>query len=414
MLKNNIVNRCSKGMEPLLFLVHRIPYPPNKGDKIRSFHFLKHLSEHFDVYLGAFIDDEDDLAYISTVKQYCTDVNLISINPIWRTAISAKGLLTGSSLSVPYYDIDSMHHWVDSAIQQHQIKKAFVFSSVMAQFVTRYKNMDIIADFVDIDSDKWRQYAEKKSWPISWVYSRESKCLLDYEMKVTKQSSQVLFVSEKEAELFKTFSHELSPKIDFVNNGVDIDFFTPSKSFSNPYKEHETAIVFTGAMDYWANVDAVVWFVEKVMPELRTKKKGMVFYIVGSKPSSQVRDLHAHDDVVVTGRVDDMRPYIQYADVIVAPLRIARGIQNKVLEAMAMGKPIVASPQAMEGIDADVSGVKVADEPNEFVGAVLDMLLSESYLFGNREFVEANFSWLESGNKLVSIINNIALPEEKS
>ena len=399
-------------MDNLLFLVHRIPYPPNKGDKIRSFHFLKHLSEHFNVYLGAFIDDVDDLAYVSHVNEYCSEVKLITINPTLRTAISAKGLLTESSLSVPYYDIRSMYQWVNGTVEQHRIKKAFIFSSVMAQFVTKHQDMEVIADFVDIDSDKWRQYSEKKSWPISWVYSRESKRLLDYEMKVTKRSNQVLFVSEKEAELFKTFSHELSPKIDFVNNGVDIDFFTPSKSFANPYKEHETAIVFTGAMDYWANVDAVVWFVEKVMPELRTKKKGMVFYIVGSKPSSQVRDLHAHDDVVVTGRVDDMRPYIQYADVIVAPLRIARGIQNKVLEAMAMGKPIVASPQAMEGIDANVSGVKVADEPNEFVGAVLEMLLSESYLSGNREFVEANFSWLESGNKLVSIINNNALPEE--
>ena len=399
-------------MGNLLFLVHRIPYPPNKGDKIRSYHFLKYLSHHFNIFLGAFVDDPEDLAYVEQVKAYCSDVKLIEINPRLRTIVSAKGLLTGSSLSVPYYDISPMYDWVNATVEQHQIKKAFIFSSVMAQFVTRYKNMEVIADFVDIDSDKWRQYAEKKSWPISWVYSRESKRLFDYEMDVTKRSNQVLFVSEKEAELFKTFSGELASKVDFVNNGVDIDFFTPSESFANPYKGNETAIVFTGAMDYWANVDAVVWFVEKVLPELRAKKDGLVFYIVGSKPSAQVRALQADNGVVVTGRVDDMRPYLQFADVIVAPLRIARGIQNKVLEAMAMGKPIVASPQAMEGIDADVSGVMVADEPNNFVEAVLGMLDSENYLSGNREFVDANFSWLESGNKLVSIINNDTLPQE--
>ena len=399
-------------MDNLLFLVHRIPYPPNKGDKIRSFNFLRHLSQHFNIYLGAFIDDADDLAYVSHVQKYCADVKLITINPTLRTAISAKGLLLGSSLSVPYYDVASMYNWVDMTIKQRQIRKAFVFSSVMAQFVARYNTMDVIADFVDIDSDKWRQYAEKKPWPISWVYSRESKRLLDYEMDVTQRSEKVLFVSEKEAELFITFSQELSPKVEFVNNGVDVDFFTPSESFTNHYKKQETAIVFTGAMDYWANVDAVVWFVDNVLPELRLKQNGVMFYIVGSKPSSQVRELQRHDDVVVTGRVDDMRPYIQFADVIVAPLRIARGVQNKVLEAMAMGKPIVASPQAMEGIDAEVCGVAVAEQPNNFVQAVMDMLATDSYLIDNRKFVEANFSWLESGKKLVSIINNNALMEE--
>lgn len=398
-------------MDNLLFLVHRIPYPPNKGDKIRSFHFLKQLSEHFNVYLGAFIDDEEDLAYINTVKQYCSDVNLVSINPKWRTVVSAKGLLTGSSLSVPYYDIGSMRRWVDGAIQQHQIKKAFLFSSVMAQFVTRQKNLDVVADFVDIDSDKWRQYAEKKAWPISWVYKRESECLLGFERDITKRSRQVLFVSKKEAELFKSLS-DGARNIDYVNNGVDIDYFTPSEDFVSPYRDDETAIVFTGAMDYWANVDAVVWFVENVLPELLVNNTNVMFYIVGSKPSPIVRELQAHQNVTVTGRVEDMRPFLQYADVIVAPLRIARGIQNKVLEAMAMGKAVVASPQAMEGIDADTVGVCVADSPKQFSKAVFEMLKLADYEPSNRAFVETEFSWIESGNKLVSIIKNTTLPKE--
>jgi len=398
-------------MDNLLFLVHRIPYPPNKGDKIRSFHFLKHLSEHFNVYLGAFIDDADDLAYINTVKQYCSDVNLVSINPTWRTVMSAKGLFTGSSLSVPYYDVGSMHSWVGSTIQDNQIKKVFLFSSVMAQFITKHEGLDVIADFVDIDSDKWRQYAEKKAWPISWVYTRESKYLLGFEKAIAKKYRQVLFVSKKEADLFNRLSGGLKT-IDYVNNGVDIDYFTPSKNFLNPYKKDETAIVFTGAMDYWANVDAVVWFVDNVLPELLANNMNVMFYIVGSKPSSIVKELQAHQNVTVTGRVEDMRPFIQGADVIVAPLRIARGIQNKVLEAMAMGKAVVASPQAMEGIDAETSGIRVADSPSQFSNAIFEMLKLADYEPSNRAFVETEFSWIESGNKLVSIIQNTTLPKE--
>ena len=392
-------------MDNLLFLVHRIPYPPNKGDKIRSFHFLKYLSQHFNIYLGAFIDEAEDVAYIDKVKEYCVDVKLISINPKVRTLISAKGLLMGSSLSVPYYDVKDMHTWVEGVIHQQRITKAFVFSSVMSQFVMQYENMAITADFVDIDSDKWRQYAEKKPWPISWVYKREAERLFEYEKEVANRVENVLFVSEAEANLFKTLSPETSNKIEYVNNGVDIDFFTPSQSLSNPYKEGEMVLVFTGAMDYWANVDAVVWFVEKVLPKLRLLQQKVVFYIVGSNPTTQVEVLQKHDDVVVTGRVEDMRPYLQFANVAIAPLRIARGIQNKVLEAMAMGKPIVATPQAMEGIDACLEGVRVADKPKDFCEELVGMMAADSFIPANRDFVEAEFSWVENTNKLVSIIN---------
>ena len=165
-------------------------------------------------------------------------------------------------------------------------------------------------------------------------------------------------------------------------------------------------------MDYWANVDAVVWFVDKVLPELVAKKSTVMFYIVGSKPTSKVKGLEAHKNVTVTGRVEDMRPFLQFANVTVAPLRIARGIQNKVLEAMAMGKAVVASPQAMEGIDANTSGVCVADTPSQFIDAVMDMSALDGFNPTNRLFVETEFSWAESSKKLVGIINQNALLKE--
>ncbi|PCI70641.1 MAG: sugar transferase [Piscirickettsiaceae bacterium] len=390
-------------MDNLLFLVHRIPYPPNKGDKIRSFHFLKHLSNHFNIYLGAFIDDPDDVVYQAQVEQLCSEVNLLEINPRVRTVMSAKGLVTGEPLSVPYYDIAEMHQWVQHVISEHDIKKAFVFSSVMAQFVTPDKNIEMVADFVDVDSDKWRQYAEKKPWPVSWVYKRESERLFKYEKWVTKQAKDVLFVSDKEAAMFKELAPEVSENVGFVNNGVDIEFFKPSSDFDIPYEQHENIILFTGAMDYWANVDAVVWFVEHVLPKIHRINEGVVFYIVGSNPTDAVKKLQ-NNKVIVTGRVKDMPPYLQYAQVIVAPLRIARGIQNKVLEAMAMEKPIVATSAAMEGIGADIDGVSVADDPYLFCELVLNKLNKNVSVPENRVFVEKNFSWMESGNKLVNLL----------
>jgi sugar transferase (PEP-CTERM/EpsH1 system associated) len=389
-------------MDNLLFLAHRIPYPPNKGDKIRSFHFLKYLSRHFNVFLGAFIDDVSDVVYEENVKELCSGIKLININPKVRTFMSAKGLLAGKPLSLPYYDVSSMHDWVSETVNKHQISKAFVFSSVMSQFVMHYQDMSVVADFVDIDSDKWRQYAEKKRWPMSWVYKRESNRLFDHEKKVTLWADKVLFVSQKEANLYKTLVSENSSVVDFVNNGVDIEYFQPRDEFINPYQADKKVVLFTGAMDYWANADAVIWLVNNVLPKLREIDDHIVFYIVGSNPSTTVEALQEHKDVVVTGRVEDMRPYLQFADVVAAPLHIARGIQNKVLEAMAMGKPVIATTYAMEGIDAVTKGVAVIDDADGFARELIQAMKIESFVLENREFVEQHFSWKESVGKLVS------------
>ena len=204
--------------------------------------------------------------------------------------------------------------------------------------------------------------------------------------------------------MFKQLAPEVSEKVGFVNNGVDVDFFKPSSGFDTPYQQGERVILFTGAMDYWANVDAVVWFVEHVLASIQRVHANAVFYIVGSNPTDAVKKLQKNNSVVVTGRVKDMQPYLQYAQVIVAPLRIARGIQNKVLEAMAMEKPIVATSAAMEGIGAGIEGVSVVDDPDSFCDFVLNKLNGNSSVPENRVFVEQNFSWAESGKKLVTLL----------
>ena len=398
-------------MEKILFLVHRIPYPPNKGDKIRSYHFLKALAENYQVYLGAFIDDQEDWQYSDKLTDFCEDVFCQALNPKIAKIKSLQGLLTGKALSLPYYQSLAMQQWVLDTLKQQKIKKVLIFSSVMAQFVPENQDIDMIVDFVDVDSDKWRQYSQQKKWPESWIYQREARQLLSYEKAIAKKSKVSFFVSEQEAKLFKQLAPELDDKISWVNNGVDTGFFNPRESYDNPYAADETALVFTGAMDYWPNIDAVVWFAQQVFPIILQQYPHVRFYIVGSKPAKEVLALAEQSEhIVVTGRVEDIRPYLNYAAVAVAPLRVARGIQNKVLEAMAMTRTILATPAAMEGISGyqDID-VEIADEA-ELLADKARQLLSrppqQLISTRNREFVTEFFSWDSSGNKLRQLIEH--------
>ncbi|PKM37854.1 MAG: sugar transferase [Gammaproteobacteria bacterium HGW-Gammaproteobacteria-10] len=392
----------------LLFLVHRIPYPPNKGDKIRSFHFLKALSQQYQIFLGSFIDDPNDRQYADTVKSYCQETCIESLDPLQSKIKSLTGLLTGKALSLPYYRNPKLQQWVNDVIERHQISKVLIFSSVMGQYVLNREDLTLIADYVDVDSDKWRQYAEKKNWPESWVYRRESERLIEFEKQLISQVKAGFFVSEQEASLFKTLAPEFEARIGSVNNGVDTDYFSPDYAFDSPYRPESQVLAFTGAMDYWANVDAVKWFAEKVFPSIRKKHPDTEFYIVGSKPTKDVLSLAQIDGVVVTGSVDDVRPFIAHADLVVTPLRIARGIQNKVLEAMAMAKPVIATSMAIEGIPVDDSlNVAIIDDVQSFADRVCESLAQDEgdkQSKNNRRFVLKNFSWQTSTDRLIELI----------
>lgn len=399
-------------MEDLLFLAHRIPYPPNKGDKIRSYHFLKYLTSEYNVHLGTFIDDPKDWQYTDKLDALCVETHYIGLNPFQAKIKSLQGLLTGEALSLPYYKNQAMRDWVDNTIKKHAIKKVLIFSSVMAQFIVpmHKHDIDMIVDFVDVDSDKWRQYAVKKQGIARWIYQRESKYLFDYEKKIAGQAKAGIFVSEQEAALFKTLAPTLTEKIGHINNGVDTDYFSPEQVFASPYRNNEEAMVFTGAMDYWANVDAVIWFATNIFPEIVKNHPKVKFYIVGSKPTKEVEELDRNNNIVVTGAVDDVRPYVAYAKLAVAPLRIARGIQNKVLEAMAMGKHVVATSAAMEGIPYDENlSVSVGDEADIMIKQLDDLLQNNPSAItsnANRDFVKAKFSWEQNVHQLSALLKD--------
>ena len=213
-----------------------------------------------------------------------------------------------------------------------------VYSSAVAQYVLR-EDLPLeqrIIDFVDVDSDKWKQFASNKIWPLSAIYKREADKLLEYEQQTAEKFDYNLFVSDSEAELFRQLAPSVAEKVTSYNNGVDSRYFSPTEELENPYRSAVLPIVFTGAMDYWPNVDAVKYFARSVLPQVKLRHPEAEFYIVGNKPSAEVKELEQIPGVVVTGWVEDIRPYIKHASVAVAPMRIARGVQNKVLEAMAM------------------------------------------------------------------------------
>jgi sugar transferase (PEP-CTERM/EpsH1 system associated) len=383
-------------VENLLLLIHRIPYPPNKGDKIRSWNLLKHLAQHYKVHLATFVDDEDDWQHVPTVQALCASSHFGKLNPLSGKVRSLGALASKRSLSFDYYRDSAMQSWVDQAMTAHQIDRVLVFSGPMAQYAENYPQARRVVDFCDVDSDKWRQYAANKPWPMSWLYRREADTLLAYERHVARTCDASLFVSEPEAQLFRTLAPESEAKIGYFNNGVDTDYFSPERDYARPYGADERALVFTGAMDYWPNIDAVQWFATEIFPQLYKAMPALRFYIVGARPSAAVSALGQQAGVIVTGTVPDVRPYIHHAEVTVAPLRIARGIQNKVLEAMAMARPMVVSKQALEGIDAvPGSELLLADGAAAFIATLSALLTTPNPGLGAaaRVKVERQYSW---------------------
>jgi sugar transferase (PEP-CTERM/EpsH1 system associated) len=362
-------------VEDLLLLIHRIPYPPNKGDKIRSYNLLKHLARHYRVHLATFVDDADDWQHVPHVEALCASSHFAAMKPLQARVKSLTALLKNRSLSLEYYRDAGLARWVQGTMAAQKIERVLVFSSAMAQYADPYRDARRVVDFCDVDSDKWRQYADKKSFPMSWLYRYEANQLLRYERQVARDYDASLFVSAPEADLFRTLAPESTAKIGHFNNGVDTDYFSPEQAHASPYAAGERALVFTGAMDYWPNVDAVQWFAAEVFPALRKRFPDLRFYIVGSRPAPAVEALAQQAGVVVTGTVPDVRPYIAHAAIAVAPLRIARGIQNKVLEAMAMARAVVVSPQALEGIEAEPgSELLLAEDAAAFIDAVATLL----------------------------------------
>ena len=398
----------------ILFLVHRIPYPPDKGDKIRSFNELKYLSTRHDIFLGTTLDQESEQSYQIQLRKYCKEIHFSYLNR--KTRLLNSGF-SNKPFSISYFYDKGLQRFVDKTLNKKEIDVIFCFCSSMAEYLFRspyLKNRftsnlepqtsnlnhpSLIMDYVDLDSDKWRQYAEHTRFPLSLIYRAENKRLFKYEIKINQLFHHSIFVSQREADLFKKLYPE-AKNVRVIPNGVDYEYFSPKALSLKPsaLTRKTPVLVFTGMMDYFANIDGVKWFTEKIFPIIRSSIEGTRFYIVGNRPTKKVKNLAKHAGVTVTGYVEDIGEYYRMADTCVVPLRIARGLQNKVLEAMATGNAVVATSNASEGIVCQNNvDIVIADDEKTFADEVINLLKNDSRKkeLGAKavENIRQNYSW---------------------
>ncbi|MFW5906186.1 MAG: TIGR03087 family PEP-CTERM/XrtA system glycosyltransferase, partial [Desulfobia sp.] len=401
----------------LLYLSHRIPYPPNKGDKIRSFNQVKYLAgAGHKVHLVCLADQTGDTVYKENLLAWCKSVYLEYRSKDRAKVCSLPWLLSSLPLSVPCFYSSGLQKEVDRLLQEEDIEAVVCFSSVMGEYIVRSSipNLDdliLIMDFCDLDSDKWLQYSTGTLPPMSWIYAREGRLLLDYEKRLEAYFDYFLFVTRAEADLFISRGGS-GERIRILANGVDHDFFTPAGEDTghDSTGEKGPVLMFSGAMDYHANVDGIRWFCKDVWPGLSGKVSDLRLHIVGANPVAAVRGL-AGENVEVTGYANDIREYYRKSDICIIPLRLARGVQNKVLEAMAMGRPVVTTSRVLQGIPATPEqDLLTADTAREFERQVL-RLLNDSELartIGNqgRKFVLRHYDWQQNLQGLDSLLQD--------
>jgi len=368
-------------MAEILFLVHRAPWPPDRGDRIRSWHMFEALRKLAPVHVAALADNAGDAETARAkmaplCKSLCIDTRRAS-----RPIALAQAVLRGEPVSNRLFRSGVVSSYVDALLATGRITHIVAFSGQMAQYLPARFDGPVIMDFVDVDSAKFATYAEQdRRQPMNWVHRREAAKLGAYEAKVARSVDTSLFVSEAEAALFRTRSGLGGDIAVAVENGIDTDHFDPAQDFAAVDEGDGPLAVFTGQMDYRPNIDAVSWFAAAVLPLLRQREPRARFAIVGRAPTEEVRLLARLPGVAVTGEVPDVRPWLAAADVVVAPLLLARGVQNKLLEAMAMARPVVASAAAATGIDAvDGDHLLVADGAAAMADAIARLFADRSF-----------------------------------
>lgn len=394
----------------IFFISQRVPFPPDRGDKIATFNQIRHLSRTHEVHVFCTADGLQDIANISDLDRYAKSVTAVPVTP-WNSRLRAvKALVLGGPLSVAGYRENQLHASIQEAYARLRPDVLIVYSGNVAQYAEHFPATPRIIQFVDMDSAKWGQYADRSRIPLKWVYRIEQRRLLEYERMIGHSFSRASVCTRSEQRDFERLIPNVPVSV--IGNGVDLEYF---RSAGHPKKPG--SITFTGVMDYLPNVDAVLWFCDEVLPLIQAKVTDASFAICGSRPVKAVQRLARRRGVTVTGRMPDMRPYLDSAEVFVAPLRMARGIQNKVLEALAMGLPCVSSVRAWGGtVIPQGEGILVADHPREFASHIVRLLQDDNYRADmarrGRLAVESNYTWDLQMQALDRVIANVIAGKE--
>jgi sugar transferase (PEP-CTERM/EpsH1 system associated) len=389
----------------VLALTHRTPFPPDKGDKIRTHHLLTRLAKRCEVHLMAFAEPPSDLDHAARLRRHFASVTLVPLEMRWQRIKALPWLLSWRPLTLPVFGSARFQSEVDRAVRELNPDAILAESTSMAPYALRHPEVPLVMDFVDVDSAKWRAYADEARFPMRSVYRREAATLQEYEREVARRA----VISTVTADREKVLLAAIAPGCDArtLANGVDTDYFGPAAT-----PAADASAVFFGAMDYHANVEAAVFLVREVMPRVRARYPDFRVVIAGSRPTPEVRALAALDGVTVTGYVEDIRAHVTGCAVCVIPLRVARGVQNKVLEAMAMGVPVVCSPAAAEGIEAE-AGTQLVVAPYGEQGAPMaeavlallhDRARAQAIAVAARQRVEARYGWEPRSDELLGML----------
>jgi sugar transferase (PEP-CTERM/EpsH1 system associated) len=384
----------------VVFLTQRVPYPPTRGDKIITWRMLKRLHEVHDVTCLAFSHDEDDAAGATELRRLGYNITTVPYRPVAGAIKGVHAMLTGRPLTTSFLGSSQLARELRARIDD--IDLAIAFSSSMGAYLLDMPSVPGILHFCELDSDKWRQYASMTRPPLRWIYAREARVLRTLEHRLAHSMNANIVCTSREKVLFQAEIPGTACAV--MPNGVDLAYFSPRVADAEPGH-----LVFTGIMNYYPNVDGCLWFAAEVLPKIADIHPNARFTIVGANPTHAIRRLAQDPRITVTGRVPDTRPFLRRASIAVAPLRIARGIQNKVLEGLAMAVPVVGTAAAVQGV-AGVAGrdYLVGDSPADMADAINRLLSNgvERRALGarGRAFVEANYNWDRSLEVLDSLI----------
>lgn len=397
----------------VLFLSHRMPFPPDRGDKIRSHHVLKRIAGLAPVHVATFADDERDIAEEVELAAIAQSYRLVRrVKPLALAGVQA--LISNKPVSLPAFHNGEIARYVETILRQRPISTIYVFSGQMGQYVPADFQGKVICDLVDVDSAKFEAYAQRNGGLQRLIFAREARLLAQVEARLAMASAQTTLVSAEEAELFRS---RLTPEqlrasdISVLKNGIDSRHFDPAavKPEGRMLACEGPRLIFSGQMDYAPNVEAALRVIDRLMPRIRETKPHATFHVVGRNPDAEIVQRHGRNGTYVWGAVDDMRPWLRAADVALVPLEIARGIQNKVLEAMAMQLPVVLTAAAACGIGGkDGQHFAVGDSDDELVDRVAALLSHPrqclTYGLEARRFVVEELSWQATLQPLASMI----------